>query len=323
MNPILALIVANVIWGAASPIFKFAFTNIPPFTLAFLRFFLAGLIFVPFCIGHWQKLTLRQWLELMLVAFFGISLNISFYFIGLETTQSINAPIIASSAPIIIYALSIVFLGEKPKSKKTFGMLISLLGVLVIIFSPFFFGGQRMVLGEIKGNILIFISNIGAVLQTLFGKDSLKKINAYQASLITFLAGSLFFIPYMNTELKTWSFSQLNSAGLIGIVFGVVLCSALAYFLFYYGLSKIDAGDAGIFTYIDPVAAVVIAIPLLHEYPDLFYFLGSFLVFGGIYLAEGRIHWHPFHLLKKMEKNVGAIDKKILVRLAELANKTN
>ena len=39
MNPILALIITNVIWGAASPIFKLALTNIPPFTLAFIRFF--------------------------------------------------------------------------------------------------------------------------------------------------------------------------------------------------------------------------------------------------------------------------------------------
>ncbi|PIX68551.1 hypothetical protein COZ40_02690, partial [Candidatus Roizmanbacteria bacterium CG_4_10_14_3_um_filter_39_13] len=47
MNPIVALIIANIIWGAACPIFKFALVNIPPFTIAFIRFFFAGIIFLP------------------------------------------------------------------------------------------------------------------------------------------------------------------------------------------------------------------------------------------------------------------------------------
>ena len=110
MNPILALIIANIIWGAASPIFKFALQNIPPFTLAFIRFFFAGLIFLPIALNKWQHLTLKQWLEIILVGFFGITINISFFFLGLEKTESINIPVIASSGPVFIYLLSIIFL---------------------------------------------------------------------------------------------------------------------------------------------------------------------------------------------------------------------
>ncbi len=63
MSPILALIITNIIWGAASPIFKFALQNIPPFTLAFIRFFFAGLLFLPFVFLFYQKLSLKRWLE--------------------------------------------------------------------------------------------------------------------------------------------------------------------------------------------------------------------------------------------------------------------
>lgn len=45
---IIALIIANIIWGAASPIFKLALENIPPFTLAYIRFLGAALILAPF-----------------------------------------------------------------------------------------------------------------------------------------------------------------------------------------------------------------------------------------------------------------------------------
>ena len=299
MNPILALIIANVIWGMASPIFKFALSNIPPFTLAFIRFFFAGLIFVPLAIGNWQKLTVRQWFEILLIGFFGITINVSFFFLGVIKTESINVPIIGSSGPIFIYLLSIIFLKEKPKKKVLIGMMIALIGVLVIIFSPIFLEGKKFIIGAIEGNLFILIAVFGGVLQTIIGRDILKKINPFQVAAITFLFGSLTFLPFISKELANWNISNLNVAGWTGIIFGVFFSSALAYFLYYYGISKLNAQDVGIFTYIDPLAAIVIAAPLLHEYPNIFYIFGAILIFRGIYLAEGRVHWHPFHRLKK------------------------
>lgn len=299
MNPVLALIIANAIWGMASPVFKFALTNIPPFTLAFIRFFFAGLIFLPLAIKNWQKLSLKQFFEILLVGFFGITINISFFFLGIVRTESINAPIIASSGPVFIYLLSIFFLREKPKSKVLVGMFVSLLGVLLIILSPMILDGKRFVLGAIGGNIFILIATFGSVLQTVFGRDILKKVSAIQVAAITFLFGSLTFLPLIPKEFSNWDISFLNVAGWTGIIFGVFFSSAMAYFLFYYGVSKLKAQDVGIFTYIDPLAAILVAAPLLHEYPNLFYALGGILIFGGIYFAEGRIHWHPFHMIKK------------------------
>ena len=299
MNPVLALIIANIIWGTAYPNFKFALQNIPPFTLAFIRFFFASLIFVPFVINRWQPLTVRQWIEIILVGFFGVTINISFFFLGLGKTESINAPIIASSGPIFIYLLSVQFLKEKPKLKVFSGMLVGLLGVLIIILSPIFLGQKKLIFGEIQGNLFFLLATLGTVFQTIVGKDVLRKINSFQVTLLSFLFGSLTFLPFMKNELIGWSFTNLDIRGIVGIIFGIFLSSALAYYLYYWGISKIKAQEVGLFTYIDPVIAVLIAIPLLGEYPNLYFFIGSIFVFGGIFLAEGRIHWHPFHKLRK------------------------
>jgi drug/metabolite transporter (DMT)-like permease len=45
---IIALIISNTIWGAASPIFKWSLQNVHPFTLAYLRFALAVFVLFPF-----------------------------------------------------------------------------------------------------------------------------------------------------------------------------------------------------------------------------------------------------------------------------------
>jgi len=298
MNPIIALIIANLIWGAASPIFKYALENIPPFTLAFIRFFGASIVILPFVLSHRQRITLRDIFEICLSAFFGITINITFFFLGLKKATSINAPIIASAGPVFLYLLSIVFLKEKPIRKVFIGMMIALMGVFVIILSPLLTGNGQFVVGEMEGNFLFVLAMIGAVLSTLFNKEVLRRVNPYLVSLIGFLFGSMTFIPFMPQEWQSWGFHKLNLAGWTGIIYGIFFSSALAYCLLNIAVAKINAEEVGIFTYIDPIAAVVVAMPLVHEYPDFYFFIGSALVFGGIFLAEGRIHWHPLEKLK-------------------------
>jgi len=299
MNPILALIIANVIWGAASPLFKFALENIPPFTLAFIRFFFAALIFLPLSLQGWRKMKGVTLIELCFLGLFGITINVSFFFFGLRLSESINAPIIASTGPVFLYIFSIILLKERPKIMVLFGLLTSLLGVFLIIFTPIFIGGQKLALGKVEGNIFFLIATLGGVFSALVGKNVLKKVGSSQAAFISFLFSSLTFLPFIFGELNRWSFAQMDIRSWTGIIFGVFFSSGLAYYMYYYGISKIKAQEVGIFTYIDPIAAIIIAIPLLHEYPDIYFILGSILVFGGIYIAEGRFHWHPIHRLKK------------------------
>ena len=313
MNPILALIIANIIWGAASPIFKYALQNIPPFTLAFIRFFFAGIILLPFIKNLSIKLSGKEWAELVLGAIFGISINITFFFWGLQRSESINAPIIASSGPVFLYFLSVLFLKEKPQLKVFSGMIIALIGVFLIILAPILFDGKTFALGELQGNLFFVLATIGAILHPLLQKNVITKVGVFKVSVLSFFIGATTFFPFMLKESQIWSINQLNIQGWTGILFGVFLSSALAYSLFTYGISKIKMQEVGLFTYIDPIIAVLIAIPLLYEYPTIHFFIGSLLVFGGIYLAEGRIHWHPLNKLKvrsshfeRNEKSSGA-----------------
>jgi len=150
----------------------------------------------------------------------------------------------------------------------------------------------------------LIVATLGSVFQIIFGKKVLKEINSRQVSAITFLFGSLTFFPFMANELRHWSLSSLNHQGWLGIIFGVFFSSALAYYLFYYGISKIMAQEVGLFAYIDPLVAIFIAIPLLGEYPNGYFIIASLLVFGGILIAENRLQWHPFHKIKNQISNV-------------------
>ncbi len=292
---ILALIIANTIWGAASPIFKWSLEGIHPFTLAFLRFGIAAIFLLPFVYRD-LKVEKKDFMKIFLMAFFGITINITFFFFALKDTVSINAPIIGSSAPVFIIFFSILFLKEHPRTKTLIGGLIGLLGVLVIIVVPIIKMGFTM---STLGNLFLILATFGSIGHLLIAKKICDKYDPLKIVFYSFIIGALTFTPLFLGEVKTFGLlSQINLHGIIGIVFGAVFSSAVAFSFYHWSIKYLPASEVGIFIYLDPIIAVAIAIPLLGEIPTPTYLIGSLLVFLGIYIAEGRIHYHPFHRLK-------------------------
>lgn len=292
---VLSLIVANLIWGAAPPIFKWSLEDIQPFTLAFLRFSLAAVIIFPF-VHKKLKIHSKDWPILIFLSMIGLTFNIAYYFVGLKLSSSINVPIISSAAPIFIIIGSAFFLHEKPKRKVIQGTLISLIGVLLIVIRPMF---EKGVDSSLVGNLLFVVSMGLSVFFTLLLKEIAYKYNPLALTFWIFLITSLSLLPLVFFEAsQTSRLLTLDAKSIIGIVFGAVLCSAVAYTLEVFAIKYISANEVAVFSYTDPVIAIIIAKPLLGETVTNTFVIGSILVFLGIFISENRLHYHPIHLLR-------------------------
>ncbi len=295
---ILALIVANIIWGAASPIFKWSLTNIEPFTLAFLRFFLSALILLPLAARN-LKIQKGDRLPLIFLALSGVTFNISFFFLGLEFAPAINAPIIATAGPLFLLVGSSLFLKEELKTKILAGTAVGFLGVSLIIFRPIAENGFD---AAVFGNFLFVLATISGVIHTVITKKIIPRYEPLVITFWTFLVGALTFIPFFLWEIEKVGFlTNLALPGIGGILFGVFLCSSVAYFLYHWAIKHLYTQEVGIFAYLDPIIAIIIAMPLLGEIPTPTYLVGSLFVFAGIFIAQGRIPYHPFWKWRQSE----------------------
>lgn len=294
---IIALIVANIIWGAAAPIYKWSFSNIEPFTLGFLRFFLAAVILFPFVRKN-LHIERRDYRKLLLLSF-ALFLHISLLLIALKSTSSINVPIIGSAAPIFLIFSGILFLKEKTPLKKVLGGITGLLGVLIIVLIPALKNGLD---GSLIGNVILIVSTVFSVINTILTKEIIVRYKPLTLVFWTFIIASFCFFPFFLYEgYSTGFLSHLGMQGIIGIVYATIFSSVICYVLYYFATKYLLVADVGVFTYLDPIVTIMIAIPLLGEIPTVEYILGSFLVFIGIYIAENRIHYHyhPLQLWKK------------------------
>ena len=292
---VLALIAANMIWGAAPPIFKWALDDIHPFTLAFLRFALPALIMFPF-VRNKLWVHPKDRFKLVILGFLGITVNITFFFLGLMQAPSINSALIGSSAPIFIVFYSLLFLREKPRKNLVVGSLVGLLGVTLVLIFPFFKNGNIAAIG----NLYYVFAMLAAAISIVLVRQVMKRNNAATITFWSFVIGSVGFIPMFAKEVEQFGFlNDLSFQGLIGLLFGVFLSTLAAYLMQTYALKYLTAADVSVFAYMDPVVTILIAAPLLGEFPDTAFVIGSVLVIWGIFQSEGRFHWHPFHLFLK------------------------
>lgn len=290
---IIGLIIANIIWGATSPIVKWSLTDMSPFVLAFFRFALATIILFPFAYKYLSIKPADIW-KMILLTFFGMTLSIGLFFMGLTYTESINAPLIGSAGPIFVIFICIFFFGEKARLRSIIGGIIGLIGILAILLEPILTGGLG---GSIFGNILLVGATLCGIVHLFISQKLSLKYAPITITFYSFWLGLVSFTPFFAHELVVNGFPAISMQSFIGIVYTAVFASALAHYLFYGAASYVKPSEISLFSYMTPIVAVLVAMPLLGEKITPMYLIGALLVFAGIYLAEAHtkahLHHHP------------------------------
>lgn len=299
--PYLALILAHLIWGANFVVAKVTLQEFPLHSLAFLRFALASLLLAPFFLAETKKvkIKLKDLPVLVLIGICIISLNITFFFAGIERTTAINASILTLVIPISSVIIGWWFLKEKIFVINLLGIAMGLLGALLII------GLHKIILGnfsteELLGNLFIIIASIIWVFGAMLSRKMLKIYPSMIVTAVAFLVGMLTFLPPAVFEyLKDpgWP-TQVSMLGLLGLLYMTMLSSISAYFLFEWGLAKTSLISADLFQYIEPFIAAILAVLILGERVSFSFIIGAALIALGVYwgtFAKEIHHRHKIH----------------------------
>jgi len=250
----------------------------------------ASLLLLPFVYKKF-KVERVDWKNIFLAAFFGTNLNLAFFFFGLEHSQAINASVLVSTAPIFTLAAGHYFLKEKFSLKLILGSLLSLLGTIVIVGIPAFHLG----LPSMLGNLSLIASSLAWVGHEIYAKKILQKYDPLVVSFYTMAIGAIIFLPVSGMELSTnpaW-YSHISTNGLLGLLYGIIFASFIAYSLWQKGLSALSAGEASLVFYLLPLFGIIFSIILLHEKFNPILIVGSAIILLGIVLAEYHRKVHP------------------------------
>ncbi len=297
--PYIALIIAHLIWGANFVVAKVTLQEFPPMSLALLRFALASLLLAPFFLAETKKVKIEKvdLPKLVAVGVFIIVLNITFFFEGIKRTSAIDASILSLTVPILSVLFGWWFLKEKVYLINLLGIALGFAGALVIVGLPQVFTGTVST-QMLTGNLLIILASISWVLGAIVAKKILSKYSSLVVTAVAFLVGTVtFFIPAALEYIQNpdWV-NQVTILGILGLAFMTLLSSISAYFLFEWGLSKTSVTMANLFHYVEPVAAVGLAVLILGEQISNQFLIGGALIAMGAYLGTLAQEAHHRHL---------------------------
>ncbi len=294
-HPSFAIGVVFVMWGASVPLTKLALFEMGPASFLFLRMVIASVALFPFALRYRQTFTMKEELSLFFSAIIGMAIHIYLIYLALPSVSSINVPVINALSPFILVLLARMFLGEKIKKNKYFGMAFGLAGVMVITLVPLWLN-RDSVLGiysatrfsSFYGDLIIFISAFFGTIGTLL----IKPIRHIPGYIITFwqcAITAVAVLPIAISEVPSTFVPTMSPMVLVALAYTGIFSTVIGYSLFNQELHKVQASDIALLSYLSPIGALMLGIPLLHEIPDMWFIIGAAFVLYGVWIAEGRM----------------------------------
>lgn len=283
MTAHLLLLAAVILWG-----WTFVFTRILVAELDAIEVFALRLaIGVPFLAG---VLLLRRVplaftqadLRPLLVGSLIFSAHFLVQIVGLETTTATNTGWLISVSPLVLAGLSYALLGERLGRAGIGGIVLATAGVLLLISR-----GRLADLAWLRstGDWLVLGSAFTWAFFTVATRNLVRRRNPLAVTLGVLLIASAITAVLFVAGGDLARIRSLSPAGILAALYLGIPGLALGQWFWHEGVRRLGATRAGVYLYVEPLATMSLAVPLLDEPLTLIVAAGGALVLGGVYLA--------------------------------------
>ena len=260
---------------------------VPPISLAFWRWTFVFLLLLPFTFFSLKKnfnVIKREYKQLFFLGLMGCGVCGAFPFLAGKTTSVTNMGIIYTSSPVFIIIISAIFFNEKVNFFRIIGLLSCLSGVFLIIIKADL--NLLFNLNFTIGDLWILAAAIGWALYSIYlfyWKSELSIFNRF--TIIAFF-GAISLFPFYLMEEIYFEKTNFNYSFLFWSLFAAISSSIIAFTLYTKTQQKLGASLTGFTLYIFTIYAAIYGFILFDESLETFHFIGTILVFIGVYLAK-------------------------------------
>jgi drug/metabolite transporter (DMT)-like permease len=286
-SPYLLLTLTSFFWSLNWVIGRAIVGHVSPLTLTFARWVVAVGVMMPFAYpqirAHWPVVR-RNWKVIAWLGFWGTGLHNAFAYVGLQYTTATNGVILNSAIPVLIILLGWLVYRETITRVQTFGVGVSLLGILAIISR-----GDPAVLATLqlnKGDLIVLFGMIFWAAYTVFLRMKPAELPGFAMLACCGCVGVALLFPLMLFEmLFLGGHVEFNPATVAAMLYVGIFPSFVGYVFWNRGVSQVGAAIAGIFLHLMPAFGALLAWLFLGERIHLFHVVGIALILAGIALT--------------------------------------
>jgi len=262
---------------------------VPPISLAFWRWVVVFLILIPFTYLSLKKnfkIIKKEYKKLFFLGGMGCGVCGAFPFLAGQTTTVANMGIIYTSSPIFIILISNLFFDEKINLTKIIGLIACLIGVFAIIIK-----GDLDLLINLKftiGDLWMLAAAIGWALYSIYLFYWKTELELFQRFTLIALFGAISLFPFYIVEEMFFQNTLFDNNFLIWVIFAAVSPGIIAFTLYTLVQKQLGASLTGFTLYVFTVYAAIYGYFLFNEKLENYHYLGTTLVFFGVYLAKKK-----------------------------------
>ncbi len=183
--------------------------------------------------------------------------------------------------PIIVLLLSPLVVHEKITPGKVVCVAAALLGMLLVSGVA---GGRLPQDDSIKG-ILLGLGAAVLYAAVVLMNRRIRGVPVYEKTIIQLASAAAVLLPYMLAAgtLKNY---PMNAGQTAAFLLTGILHTGVAYALYFWSVERLRAQTSALFSYIDPVTAVLLSALLLHEPLSPAAAFGAVLILGAAAVSE-------------------------------------
>jgi len=269
-----------VIWGIPYLLIRIAVAEVSPAVLVFTRTAVAALILMPVVLARGGLRSVGgKWVPLL--AFAGVEVGGPWFLMG-SAEQHISsslAALLVSAVPLVGVLINPMF-GARDRIGPVGvgGLLLGLVGVLAIV-------GLDLRVSNAWALVAMALVAVGYALGPALLSRYLTGVPAPTVIGVSLAACAIVYAPVAALQ---WPHAMPSATVVGSVAVLAVVCTALAFLLFFALVAEIGPVRSTVITYINPAVAALLGVAVLRENFTLGMGVGFLLVLAGSVLATRR-----------------------------------
>jgi drug/metabolite transporter (DMT)-like permease len=282
-----AAFVAAALFGSSVVVVRVAVQEVPPLSLAVLRFGQGGLLLVLLLLVtrgqlriEWRDLPLLALLGAILFTVFPVTFNGS-----LRLIEASRGALILATIPLWSALLSRATRSERLVFRQVVGVLLSLAGVGLVLAADGldWDGGLEGLLGD----ALMLVTALCGAAYGVLAQRAFARYNALTVITFAMVLGTLLLLPAALVEDPVGVIQRLDGRTVALLVILGVFGGALASFLWTFALTRLTPTQVAVYINLNPLVAAVLGAALLAERLTIIFTVG----FGAVLLGVLLVNW--------------------------------
>ena len=280
------VLILGFLWGSSFLFVEILLNFMNPFIIVYLRVAIASIFLILYLLL--KKIEIHFSNNLIFNLFIMGLLNNVFPFLLITSGQQyitggLASILNANTSFMTILIASLFIKNEKLTRFRFFGVLIGMVGVILTI-------GYENLSGIFSieiGKFFILLSSISYSFAAIFAKIKLNNVDPKLAATGMLTTSTIMLTPFMfiyGNEIQNLNFISIQYSILFAIV-----CSVVAYLIYFKILSTTGAGNLLLCTIIIPPSSIILNAIFISEMIKLNEFMGLIVIIFGLMVLDGRV----------------------------------